>query len=127
MNNVRQVLREYSDRRFSWGGQADCCVFACAVVEAIHGHNPMEGKFDYTNKAEALNAISEHGNLVDICIAHLGQPLPVEGAKDGDILAALQEDGTWIVGVAIGERMAVKTKISLMDWPLHYAQHRWSM
>jgi Domain of unknown function (DUF6950) len=124
MKNLTQVLLEWSDTKFSYNGRGDCCAFAGEVVRAIHGYDPMD-TFTYTTKASAIEAIRARGGLVEAVTATLGPPLPVEGAEDGDVLAAMQEDGEWIVGVALGGRMAVKTKKSLMDWPLEFALHRW--
>lgn len=124
MKSVMQVLTEFSDMKFSYNGKSDCCAFAGEIVRAIHGYNPMDN-FIYTTKAEATNEIRKAGDLLKSAIRLLGRPLPVEGAEDGDVLVALQTTGEWIVGVALGGRMAVKTGQSLMDWPLEFAQHRW--
>ena len=124
MSNISQVLLHFSNTKFSYNGMADCCVFAGEIVKAIHGYNPM-ASFNYTNKAEAIRAIRKSGDLVQAVTEILGEPLTVEGAEDGDILVAMQTDGEWIVGVALDGRMAVKTKASLMDWPLEFAEYRW--
>ncbi len=120
------ILREYSDRRFSYG-TADCCAFAGAVVEVVHGYNPMDN-FGYTNEHGAEAIIAKHGNLLLAVVSVLGKPDSITKEtefEEGDVVIVLQADGTWIVGVVVGNRIAVKTKTSLMDWPLHFAHYRW--
>ena len=124
MTSLTEVLRQYSEIKFSYGGISDCCAFAGAVVEAVHGFNPMDD-FEYTNRKEAEDIIKKHGSLLAAVAAKLGKPLPVEGAEEGDVLIALQQDGSWIVGAVVGDRMAVKTSQGLTDWPLHFAAYRW--
>jgi len=117
------LLLEWSRRPFSYG--YDCCQFAGAVLEHVKGYNPMD-VFDYSNEVGAAKAIAKYGNLVDATTAILGAPLPKEcPIEEYDVVACLQEDGTWLVGIVIGDRVAVKTKASIMDWPLEYIGYRW--
>lgn len=127
MENLHQslpaLLQEWSNRPFSYG--YDCCQFAGAVLQNVNGSNPME-VFNYVDEIGALAAIGKYGNLVDATTAILGEPLDNESTiEEYDVVACLMEDGEWIIGIVIGERVAVKTKVSIMDWPLEYIRHRW--
>lgn len=114
---------DWSDRPFSYG--FDCCQFAGSVLELVKGWNPME-VFNYTTELGAAKAIGKYGNLVDATTAILGPPLPhCYKIEEYDVVACLMEDGQWIIGIIIGGKIAVKTPISIMDWPVEYIKHRW--
>lgn len=82
--------------------------------------------FDYTSEIGAAKAIGKYGNLVDATTAILGPPVDADiPIEEYDVAACLMEDGEWIIGIVIGGRVAVKTKVSIMDWPLEYIRHRW--
>lgn len=122
--NVSAVLSDWSSRPFNY--EADnCCEFVGEVLQALFGKNPMAG-FHYKTKKEALRAIAQHGNLVDAINATLGDCMPFsEPFVQGDVVACLQPDKSWICGVVLLQRIAVKTDQSIMDWPLSRAVHRW--
>jgi hypothetical protein len=125
LSTVAEVLREF-ERPFAYDGKSDCCAFAGALVEAIRGVNPMD-RFDYDNKFGCYKNVPRNGTLLDAVTEALGTPMiEVEGVEDGDVLAVQQKDGTWVIGTALWNRMAVKTPQSIMDWPIEYASHRWS-
>lgn len=121
-----EVMQHYANLPFAWDGVADCCAFAGELVKVFHGEDYM-ARFQYKNKAEALRAIKEHGNLVDAITSVMGEPRPVipEELEVGDVLIAEQTDGTWIPGIFIMGRMVVRTAEGIMDWPVQYAQHAW--
>ncbi len=121
--SLPSLLLEWSNKPFSYGH--DCCQFACEIVEYGKGINPMDG-FDYSNEIGAAKAIAKHGNMIDAAIATLGPPLADDtDIEQYDIVACLMEDHQWIIGVVIGNRVAVKTKVGIMDWPLEYIRYRW--
>lgn len=120
------VLREYSGKEFGWDGRTDCCAFAGDLLKALHGRDFMED-FCYSNKAEAFEVMREHGGLVEAVSSVLGKPkkLNTEELQNGDVLAGLNSDDEWTVGVYFHGRMMVKTKTSIMDWPPTHAQYMW--
>lgn len=127
MEAVKQTLPdllfEWSSRPFSYG--FDCCQFAGAVLKHVNGSNPMD-VFDYTNELGAAKAIAKYGNLVDATTAILGDPIDNDSPiEEYDVAACLMESGEWIIGIVIDDRVAVKTKVSIMDWPLEYIEVRW--
>jgi len=124
MSTIIEVLRDFSARPFSYENNSDCCAFVGAVVEVFHGHNPMS-KFEYKDEKGAAEIMKKHGTLLGAVVAALGRPSPIADAQDGDVLIALQTNDEWILGVVVGERMAVKTKTGLMDWPIEFATYRW--
>ncbi len=121
-----RVLQEYAKKPFDWNGMGDCCAFANELVKVFHDLDIME-PFIYKNKAEALQAIREHGDLVGAITSVMGDPRPVkpEDLRTGDVLIAKQVDGTWIPGIYLMGRMVVRTKEGIMDWPIEFAQHYW--
>lgn len=126
MQQVVEILTEYLRKPFNYSGQADCCIFAGKLIEACGGKNYMES-FSYTNKAEALRAIREHGTLVEAICSVMGEPQKVVSQKleVGDLLIAKQQDGTWIPGVYLFGVMVVRTKGGYTDWPIEYASFMW--
>lgn len=125
-SNVEKVLLDWSSRPFQFESD-NCCEFVGDVLYAMFGKNPMDS-FHYKTKKEALRAIGQHGTLVDAINATLGNCLPFsEPFVDGDVIACVQIDKSWIAGVVLGQRIAVKTKASIVDWPLSYATYRWRL
>ena len=118
---IREVIDEWAERPFSYG--QDCCQFAGAVIEAITGRNPMD-RFTYRNEAEALAIIAEHGSLFDAMQATLGEPY--DGPfKDGDVTVHNMLNGQQIAGAVYCGESIVKTKTSVMNWPIEWAKAVW--
>jgi hypothetical protein len=123
---VQNVLMKYSSKPFDWNGASDCCVFCGEMLDALGFIDPMS-KFEYGNKADALKAISKHGTLVDAITSVMGEAKEItrEELETGDILISKQTDGSWIPGVYMFERIAVRTKKGVTDWPIEYASWMW--
>lgn len=123
-SSVQNILVDYSTKPFSYNGTADCCAFVCDIVKALTGRNLMES-FRYNNEAEAEAAIKQYGTLKDLVTAIVGPSVPLKGYATGDIVVVQLSTGEWIVGVVLFDRIAVRTKKSLTDWPIEYATCRW--
>lgn len=121
-----RVLTKYANLPFDWNGSADCCAFAGELTKAFHGQDYMS-QFSYSNKAEALKAIREHGDLVGAITSVMGDPRPVDEVRlqEGDVLVAKQVDDSWIPGVYLMNRMVVRTESGIIDWPIEYAEYMW--
>ena len=125
IEQVYNVVRDWSKRPFSYGN--DCCQFVASILEKVYGSNPMD-RFQYTNKKEAYQAINNLGGLVEATTDTLGPPISNSAPfKEFDVVACKQPDDTWIMGIVLGNRIAVKTDSpsGIMDWPLSRAIYRW--
>lgn len=108
---------------FSWG-QMDCCQFAGLALESKGADNPMR-LLEYSSEAEAEQIISGYGSLFKAVVNFLGEPVGVKGGSDGDVLMGELFNGEQILGVQLNNRMIVKTKKSVTDWPISRAIYRW--
>lgn len=123
LEQVYNVVRDWSERPFSYGN--DCCQFVASILEKVYGSNPMD-RFQYVNEKQAYRIINSLGGLVAATTDTLGPPIPnSEPFKDLDIVACKLPDETWIMGVVLGGRIAVKTETGIADWPTSRVIYRW--
>lgn len=105
MTNLATVLEDWQSRPFSYG--EDCCQFAAAVVEAVHGYNPM-ARFEYYDQETAEAIVEQYGSLEAAMRAVLGDPIPVDTAREGDVLLIRMLNGESLAGVVICGRAVVR-------------------
>lgn len=84
--SVGSVIDQWQRLPFTYG-KTDCCQFVGALVNAHHGHNPMEKFPFYGDVRQALQAIRRYGSLENAVTATIGVPRSsVRDSQDGDVL-----------------------------------------
>ena len=128
---IFNIIQEWADKPFEYG--MDCCQFVAACVEDRTGRNPMAA-FKYSNEDEALAIISRYGSLGAAIRATLGDSIPVDQAKDGDVLLVNIRQNLPYLAEIVGDEIAavcwkgravVKTFNGVTDWPLNKATEAW--
>lgn len=114
MNPRRIVLDVWRAQRavpFAWGS-ADCLCFAAACAEPILGRDPiahLRGRYDSETGAKRLMVENGWRGMGDVA-ASIFPEIPVAQAHVGDWALIVNPDGTEVIGVVAGERIAAKTQ-----------------
>jgi len=90
-SRLRDVIASRTDASFTWWAN-DCCTFASACVEAVTGHNRLEGLGPWKDEREALRFIASFGGLRAAIGSVLGAEIPPTLAQAGDIGLYVERD-----------------------------------
>ena len=86
---------------FAWGSN-DCAHFAGACVRAITGVDVIADTFrGYTTELQAARLIKDHGGVVGIATAALGEPVSTLFANVGDVVLC-SADGRDMLAICNG-------------------------
>jgi len=123
MTDLFNVLQRHASKEFNYGDE-DCCQFIRDCVKAYHGKD-YGSEFTYSGEDGAQELLDKHGGLTGLLTHILGEPY--EGCKTGDVVVCEMYNGKEIAGIIYNDRIVVKTKKSIVDWPIGYAKHIWEI
>ena len=129
--NVRlfEYIEGHRCTRFQWG-TLDCCTFVAGCVQAMTGIDyaaPLRG---YTTEAQAYAILSRYDSMRAMVTALLGSgPVDVSMARRGDVLLAIQGDGSESLRICLGKLSAMPGArgIGLAFPPAGDAQIAWKV
>jgi len=116
------VIRKYESLPFEYG-VTDCCRFVGECVQAVRGENPADF-FLYASEDSAQQLIGSYGGLQGLLRAVLGDPVP--SVKEYGVgLVSIR--GEPVAGFVWGEKLILRTKKGLVDWPVSRAEYVWAV
>lgn len=118
---VRKVIEEWQHKAFSYNG-ADCCRFAAACVLAMTGRDPMAG-MQYHNERAAVRIVRSFGSLHNAVCSVMGEPS--NRYEQGDVTIQTMAGGE-IVGILYQGQSVVRTKTSLVNFPMARISASWT-
>ncbi|HRP88318.1 MAG TPA: hypothetical protein PLS34_12495 [Gammaproteobacteria bacterium] len=125
---VPEILAGFNGLRWRWG-VLDCCMFAAAVLEQLHGRDFAAGwRGKYRTHARAQRLIEERGGLEAILTEIFGPPVPPLTVRRGDPVLARDPDRFHdgeAVGIADGRLAVFITSDGLMTMPLSRCAMGW--
>ncbi len=120
---MRKVIEKYQSLPFVWG-TSDCCTFVAECIEERTGSNPM-AHLQYSSEEEANALIHKHSGLHGMIQSLLGKPRMLdEKPQHGDCVLTMG-GGQFMAGIVYRDRVVVRTKKGVTDWPLHFALRAW--
>lgn len=117
-DRLRDVLARQG-QGFAYGVN-DCCLFAADCAQAITGTD-YAAEFRGYDVRGAARILRRHGGLAGLMDYLLGERLPANAAREGDVLL-VRIGRRDLVGVRAGYRVAVVRGLTA---PLSHALHSW--
>lgn len=114
---------------FEWGVH-DCVTFAARVVDAISDlavTASFRAKYQWNSKETAYAIISQAGGLEALVVEFLGDPVPWSRLSTGDIVLAIQSDGSEIICVHDGHNLIAPGAVGVISVRLSAAVKGWSI
>ena len=118
-----RFTRERSNMPFAWGSN-DCCGFAADCVEALTGAKHFKGLRGYSTELQAAKLLKEHGGVVGIANAVLGDAISPLLATVGDVVLTNAGGGDTLA-VCNGQTCMAPGKDGLVSMGMDTARLCW--
>lgn len=116
------VIRKYESLPFEYG-TTDCCRFVGECIRAVKGENPADA-FLYASESSAERLIASYGGLQGLLRAVLGDP--VSGVEEYGV-GLVSVRGEPVAGFVWKDKLILRTKKGLVDWPVSRAEYVWAI
>lgn len=121
---LEALIDERLHRRFFYG-QHDCCMWACDVVLAVTGRDPVADlRGTYATEEDAAAVMAAGGGLAEMACARFGPEVPPMAAAAGDVGLLETPEGPALVACA-GMTWLAATAFGVVNVPLEQVTRAW--
>ena len=113
------------DEGWSWG-EMDCCQFVRRVLKDAHGIDFAPDAPEYSSAREALRIVRESGGMERFISQYLGDPVPRNQVRRGDVCLAEFPAGM-AIGICSGQNAAFASMDGVIFVPMEQVLKGWNI